>query len=180
MFDIIAAHHGSLSNGDGGIEARSVIFDILNNWASGFMGVRSIEFKLGGVTIANASPTAYATSTGSSSLEPEFAFDTTLPKTGDDVNNSWRTPFGKVSNQRLIVVFDSETNFDEIVINNGHDFGGSTDRGAKITKITVSTDAITDTTYNAPVSNSTVLNNTEWPQHIASDVVDDQTVWTYA
>jgi len=165
-----------------GVVAKSVVFDMSDNWGSTVvLGLRSIEFSLGGsvIPLLSSDFTAYATSSANSNFLPEFAFDTSLSKVGAVTLVSWSATLFTHTNQRLIVVFNSEQTFDEIIINNSHLSGGSTDRSVKNVKITTSTDAITDVTYNAAIANSTVLNNTVWPEHVALDIADDQTVWAF-
>jgi hypothetical protein len=153
-----------------------VIFDIADNWGDvSWMGIRSIEFKLNGSVIA-LTPSDFATygNQHSSTFSVANAFDTTKPKSGGVLHNAWTVNApGAV---RIIVVFNAEQSFDEIVINNfyssSHDDGA---RGARNVRITHSPDEVTDTTYNAAVSNGTVLNDTEWPE--ATDTEQDQTVW---
>lgn len=163
-----------------GVTAKSVIFDFADDWGgTTSMGVRSIEFSFEGrvLPLGAADFTAYATS-ANTFYPPSNAFDTSLSKIGSIADTVWQTSSNQVTNQRLIIVFNSEQTFDEIIENNYHNSGGLTDRGGKNTKITSSTDSITDTTYNAAIANSTVLNDTVWPEHVAANVVDDQTVWT--
>ena len=166
-----------------GMSAKSVIFDIADDWGRAIaLGVRSIEFSLGGsvIPLLSSDFTAYATNSANSDSLPEFSFDTSLSKVGDTTLVSWNTSFYTSTNQRLIIVFNSEQTFDEIIITNYHRLGYYPDSGAKNVKITTSTDAITDVTYNAAIANSTVLNNTAWPEHVALDIADDQTVWASA
>jgi len=156
--------------------AKSVVFDCADSYeAVNYIGIRSVDFYLASVLVARVSGdmTCYAT-TSESGTAPEDAFITALSKTGSYVDKCWLSNAPAPTNQRLIMVNDSPIEFDEIVINNFHNSGSSTDSGAQNVKITISTDAITDTTYNAAVSNSTVIYNSTFDQHIASDVQDDQ------
>lgn len=158
---------------------KSVIFDIADNYGAALIGIRSIEFLASSSVIPMVGNyTAYATTitTPTIDYEPSFAFNTTLSKTGVREDTSWLADSD--TNQRLIIVFDTIQAFDEIVINNGHTSGVATNSGAQNVKITVSPNIVTDTTYNAGVIGGTVLNNTAWPQHVASDTIDNQTVWT--
>jgi hypothetical protein len=161
---------------------KSVVFDIPDYYDGGtFMGIRSIEFKNGGTLIAltESDFTAYHTSALSEiDTTAAKAFDTTLSKSGlSTTGTSWVSGISETSDQRIIVVFDTEQTFDEIVINNYHTEGTQTNHGVKNVKITASTDSISDTTYNAAISNSTVLNDTIWPEHNLTDGADDQIVW---
>ncbi len=158
----------------------SVIFDIADNWGDEFYTmIRSIEFYKDDVLIdTDDNPfTAYTTSSVDSDFSPDNVFDTSLSKVGNQNSAAWESESGNNTNQRLIVVFIPAIEFDKIVINNGHNSGLLTDRGAKNVAITHSTDAIIDTMYGAGISNGTVLNNTEWPEHIEEDVEDDYAAW---
>lgn len=162
------------------VTAKSVILDIADNWVRPtdlYMAIRSVEFALAGNIIPVTSGfAAYATSSFGG-YTPAMAFNTTLSKVGSWAGNSWVSGDGNITNQRLIIVFDAPITFDQIVINNGHTFGGYCNCGAKNIKISVSTDAVTNATYNAAITNSTVLWSGIMPQHVASDVVDPVTVW---
>lgn len=153
--------------------ARSVVFDLVNNYGfSSRMGLRSVEFKLGGVLIplAEADFTAYATTAYQS---PKNAFITSQSKTGTYVGNEWVSSSASGS-QRLIIVFNGYQDLGGITINNGHTSGANTSWGVRYVKISASTDEITDTTYDAPIGSETVLFNGEFAEHVASDVEDDQ------
>lgn len=163
-------------------EAKSVIFDIADDWGyTTWMGVRSIEFHLEGVLIDTSSTgffLAYATSSyNDTTYTPNKTFDTSQSKIGGNNQSQWLSGNQEITNQRLIVVFTDTITFDEIIINNGHSYGNTNTMGAKNVKITTSTDEITDITYDSDITSSTILNNTEWPIHIAENVIDDQTVW---
>jgi hypothetical protein len=162
---------------------KSVVLDIADNhdyteYAA--ISIRSIEFFLDGtlVTVLD-NHNYYATTKQDTSLEPEFAFNTSLSKTGTSANNAWASLYNNYTNQRLILVFNSSTEFNKIVVNNGHnlDGGANTGIGAKNVKITISSDAITDTTYNATVANSEVIFNGVFDEHVVTDIEDPQTVW---
>jgi len=145
------------------------------------MGLRSVDFWYNGSKITNlaANFTSYQTSYLSSNLlyHAENVFDTSLSKTGIVDNNGWASNYS-TTNQRIICVFDTAQTFDEIRVNNQHGTastsGDETDRGAKNVKITISTDAISDTTYNAAIANSTVVFDGQFDQHVSSDVEDEQ------
>lgn len=155
--------------------AKSVILDIADNWGHlGWLGLRSVDFYSNGSKIANATPTADATTEANSYYIAENAFDTDLSKTGVADYVSWLATFNNITNQRLIVVFDSNTTFDEIRVNNYHWSGSATERGAKNVVIHCSTDTIINTTYNAPISNSTLIFDDIFNEHIASDIEDEQ------
>ncbi len=142
--------------------------------------MRSIEFYFEGVLIEVTVDMieAYATDTHVSSGDyaPINAFVTSLSKVGGASEESWFSS-ELTSHQRLIVVFNNPITFDEVVINNYHSNGEYTNRGLKTVVITTSTDEITDITYKADIANSTPLTVSNWPEHIAENIIDDQTVW---
>lgn len=158
--------------------AKSVVLDIADNYGStSYMGVRAIDFWFEGSKVANLVTTdfvAYGTSQFSISYKPEFSFDTSKSKTGTYLSNQWISGNTQNTNQRIICVFNSPLEFDKIVINNSHHNGTTTDTGAKNVVINVSSDNITDTTYNAAISNSTLAYSGTFDEHVGSDVVDDQ------
>ncbi|MEM8954358.1 MAG: glycine-rich domain-containing protein [Verrucomicrobiota bacterium] len=175
MFILNPFRHASDS---GAITTKSVVFDVADTWGSSTTSIRSIEFHKNGAAIPLTSSdfTAYATSSlNPTTYAPWRSFDTTLSKSGGWNNNAWFAVIG--SGQRLIVVFNTPQEFDQIVVTNGHNSGNQTDRGARNVKITISDDAISDVTYNAVIANSTELNDTEWPEHAAGDGADDNVVW---
>lgn len=162
------------------VTAKSVIFDIADNRSGeSSIQVRSIEFLRDGVVLPVIATdfTAYAT-TSHSVYPPEFAFDTSLSKVGSATGARWITLSGYFTNTRLTVVFNTPQKFDEIVVNNNHHYGSVVDgREARTVCITTSTDAITDTTYDADIANATLLGTSEWPAHAAVDGTDNRTVW---
>lgn len=153
---------------------KSVIFDIADNWTDSNTGVRSIEFFFGG-QLLNMTPndmyTAYGNSINDEQL-PMYAFDTSLSKTGDMAYTSW-LGVGQ-TNHRLIIVFKDPQTFDELVINNFISDGGSDGMGIKNVVITTSTNEITDITYDADISNASVIFDDVISKHPAINVVDDQ------
>ena len=165
------------------VTAKSVILDIADNWGDpSFISIRSVDFFYGGELITNITSTnfvAYATTFHSSTYAPQYSFDTSKSKIGTLSGNQWLSLSSNITNQRLICVFNEATTFDEIVINNAHSYGDQVSRGSKNIKISFSTDEITDTTYNATISNSLVLFDGQLNQHITSDVEDPQTLDVY-
>lgn len=163
------------------ITAKSVVFDVLNSWGQASLGMRSIEFYSGVMllSLTGSDFTAYSATQWDTGTLPGFAFDTSLSKTGGYPNNSWLSANGASTNQRLIIVFNTEQSFNSIVVNNFHISGGTATYGARITSITSSLDAITDTTYNAAIANSTALTvSEELAMHAVGDTVDDVEAWT--
>jgi len=165
-----------------GITAKSVVFDCGSTWSgdpNGDAGIRSIDFYLAGslVTLTETDFTAYGTFY--SPYYPRLAFITALSKTGTWGGTTWLLyPSG--GNLRLTIVFNNPQEFDTIVINNLHNSGLNTASGIKDLVITASDDAITDTTYNAAISNATALFDGELRQHVVSNVEDPETVWKYS
>ena len=160
--------------------AKSIILDIATNWGDGdFLWVRSIEFKLVGVlvTVNDSLAASYATTYASEGFNPSLAFDTSLSKTGVAFNFSWSTSEeSSPVNQRLICVFDTPIEFDEIIVNNGHHLGGFTTRGAQDVVIHKSSDSITSTNYGEAISNSVVIFDSTFTKHPATDTIDDQSL----
>lgn len=160
--------------------AKSVIFDIADDYGAGsVLLIRSIEFKLADVLTQiqiGVDAVAYATSYLDNSVKPDFAFETSLSKIGSRFNTSWQAhpvPSGS-TDQRLIIVFNTPLEFDEIVINNGHSSGVFTDRGAQNTEIHISDDAITSTVYGESIPNSNQIFDGVLTEHVAADTIDDQ------
>ena len=161
-----------------GVSAKSVVFDIANNWdvADADIGIRRIEFKFQTVLLT-PTYTANGNYRLSAAYDYAHAFNTTLSKTGDGENKAWKSG-NYNTNCRIFIVFDAVQTFDEIVINNYHDSGAETHKGGKQVKITRTLSTETNTAYGATVTGGVVLNNTQWPQHAAADAADDQTVWS--
>lgn len=159
-----------------GYTAKSIIIDCTDNWGGPTIGLRSIEFKFEGtlVVVLAADGNFYHSSAG---YDPEQAavkaFDTSLSKTGSRVNTSWYASSTAV-NSRIVAALTDAIIFDEVVVNNYHHSGTVTNWGLKNTKINISTDTITDTTYNAAIANSTLIFDGEIAEHPATDTVDDQ------
>ena len=156
--------------------AKSVILDIADNHGGPYgLGLRQVDFWSGGakIILGVSDFMTYATSTFTiGSYEPSNAFDTYTSKTGG--SGDWLSAADAPTNQRLICVFDSPVTFDEIRVNNTHYFGDYTSDGVNNVVITISDDVITDTTYNAAISNSTEIFDGVFDEHVASDVEDEQ------
>lgn len=164
------------------VTAKTIILDIADNWGyASAMSVRSVDFKLSGalIDVYEADITAYATTSYTSlGFYPWKSFDTTLSKIGNRYDNCWISSNGNPGSQRLICVFDTPIEFDEIVINNYHSSGGSTDYGIKNTKIYRTDNTVTDTTYNAAISGGVLLFDGVVDEHVSDNVIDDQTVFS--
>jgi len=157
---------------------KSIILDAADNHGdASYIGILSVDFWFEGSKITNIETTdfvAYATTEYSTSYDAAMAFDTSLPKTGTATGNRWYSSVGNNSIQRLICVFNSETEFDEIRINNSHHGGTLTDRGINNVKIHGSTDSITDTTYDAAIANSTLIFDGVFAEHVGTDTEDEE------
>ena len=159
-----------------GFNAKSIIFDCANNYGSVILGIRSIEFIDGVAVITNNDTlsTSYATTEGGVGALAGFAFDTSLSKIGSSTLTAWQAAFLQTTNQRLINVLNDPIDFTGITVNNFHTNGSGTDRGVQNVKIYISDDAITDTVYGNPISNSTLIFDGTLAEHVAADVIDDQ------
>lgn len=158
------------------VTAKSVVFDIADNHgATDELSIRSIDFFKDGSLIPMTSGFATYATSAYSGFGPEKAFTTSLSRTGSYIGTSWTTI--NLSNQRLIIVFDTPVEFDSIEINNTHHYGTLTSRGANNLVVTSSTDIITSVIYNEAISNSTVIFAGQLRQHVVRDVVDPQTVF---
>jgi hypothetical protein len=156
---------------------KSVVFDFANNYGdSNYMRIRSIEFYYQGskITLTTSNSNFYATTEYNSNLVADHAFES-LGQTGSSEGTEWSSNYQAVTNQRLIVVFDSEQTFDSIVVNNAHEYGSEISRGVKDLKITITSDSYINTTYNAVISGTplTIFDGTV-SAHIASNISDDQ------
>jgi len=155
--------------------AKSVVLDIADNWGdASYTGIRAIEFYLASslISIADADITCYGY-THSASYYPKYAFITGLSYDGDMTATCWLK--NNVTAGRIICVFDTAITFDEIRYHN-HTQPSTyyTSRGVKNVVVTVSDDAITDTTYEAAISNSTEISDEQWVQHASAAGGDEQ------
>ena len=158
--------------------AKSVVFDIADNWGgSDFIAVRSIDFWYDGSKITEVPTTDFladATSFFAFANQPEDAFNTSLSKTGSASDKMFACSPGTTTNQRLVIVFDSSTTFDEIRVNNCHDSGAYISNGAKNVEIKISTDSISSVVYEAAISNATQIYDSTFDVHSNLDEEDEQ------
>jgi len=165
---------GAVANG---VEytAKSVIIDIANNHSSAILiGGRAIEFLDSGIITNNTSLASFYATTSVSGWSPEHIFTTGELKTGAVLaSNSWASNLFEIFNQRLICVFNANTGFQGIQVNNYHDLGSGLDRGMKDVKIYITPDVVTDTTYGASVPNGILIFDDTVRQHTAADEIDD-------
>lgn len=156
------------------ITAKSVVFDFADNHGDIYnLGIRSLEFYLDEVLIEETF-VADASSEGSSGLA-EYAFDTSLSKIGTSSGVAWSTLTFDITNQRLIVIFDSEISFDKIIYNNFHSNGGVTSIGVQNTKIYTSDILYSNTNYGE-VDGLTNIFDGVFEKHKALNEADDQTI----
>lgn len=157
--------------------AKSVVLDIADNWGHvSYIGIRSVDFYLSGSLIAlnTTNFTVYYTSQLASSYPATAIFNTSLSKIGDWAITQWLS--APPAANRISCVFNSDIEFDSIVVNNSHASGSNTTSGAKNVKIYISSDSITNNTYGAEISNSTQIFDGQFQQHIASNVADPKII----
>lgn len=172
-------HRGIIASVPAEVSIKSVVVDIADNLGGSYnVGIRSIDFYQSGskITLGFDDFTAYETTKSSDLTSAAYVFDTSLSKVGSTTGKGWFSNVFNTTNQRLIVVFNTELVFDEIRINNFHNSGNDTNRGAKNVKIHTSPDIITNTTYNAAISNSVKIFDGIFRQHVSSDVEDEETL----
>lgn len=167
---------GGRDEAEGGSSLKTIVLDIADNYGSTYLQVRQVDLYNVGVRVLRTPSeyTAYAT-TDSGTLPASLAFDTDLPLDGSLVNG-WSSAVSNQTNQRLICVYDTEPNYDSIVITNTHHLGILTDRGAKNVKIYVTDSVYTDTTYGNPVTGGALVYDSIFDQHSAVDEADSQTL----
>ena len=159
------------------ISAKSVVIDIADNWGSTYnTALRSVDFYLNETKIDNIETVdfvAYNTTMLSSNYSAGLVFNTSLIKTGSAAFHGWMSSSSHSTNQRLVCVFNEITDFNCIKINNTHDSGNWAVLGAKNVKITVSSDEIVSTIYDSPISNSTLIYNSIFYEHVSLDIEDE-------
>jgi len=158
---------------------RSVIIDIENNHGDStnmaLMGVRFANFgNIIDIGVPGVDYDAYATST----LEPDpYApwriFYYISPLTGTVEN--WMAN-NQTTNQRVICAIGNGINLDEIIFYNYHASGTDTDKGINNVKIYLSTDIISETTYDQPISNSELVFDGIIEEHSSIDELDGQSI----
>lgn len=159
--------------------AKSVIIDVADNWDHlNCVGIRSIDFYLNGsiISMAQTDYSSYETTKYNNYYASKYIFDTSLSKIGSQVMTSWQSSTGNITNQRISCVFNTEKTFDEIIVNNYHATGTTTNEGAKNVKIYISDDSITSIVYGGVISNSTLIFDGLFNKHVESNVEDPQTL----
>ncbi|MCP3924836.1 MAG: hypothetical protein GY714_19840 [Desulfobacterales bacterium] len=158
-------------------KAKSVIFDIAGNYGSTeYIRLRSIEFYKDGTLLPFTEADFVSKSTTSNvDYEAKNLFITGNSKIGADIKNGFRSQMSAVSSQRITVVFNSEIEFDKIVINNGHESRANTDSGAKLIDIQITNVEYDNTTYGAVVTGSVDrVFKSNILQHPETDLADDK------
>jgi len=162
------------------VSAKAVVIDIADSYGNAnVMGIRQVDFYLAGAKVAMTSGfwgLATTTLSGDTNYS-SFAFNTSLSKLGTPNFNQWYSALYQITNQRLILNTSNAFIFDRIVINNSHDTGTGWDAGAKNVKITIAPANVTNTAYNATVTDGTVLFEGVLDAHPADNVGYDQTVY---
>ena len=155
---------------------KSIIIDVADNYGDGsFTAIRAVDLydSSGKVALTSANTSCYG-SYRQSGFEAWRAFDTALSKIGGEQNTSWMD--GTTGSARIICVLNTQIELTGVRINNSHYIGGYTTRGAQNVKIHISTDSISDTTYNAAIANSTKIYDSTFDQHATSNAEDEQTL----
>jgi len=155
---------------------KSIIIDVADNYGDGsFTGIRAVDLydSSGKVALTSANTSCYG-SYHQSGFETWRAFDTALSKIGKSQNTEWMD--GATGSARIICVLNTQIELTGVRINNSHYIGGYTTRGAQNVKIHISTDSISDTTYNAAIANSTKIYDSTFDQHATSNAEDEQTL----
>ncbi|RLI66156.1 MAG: hypothetical protein DRO88_02500 [Promethearchaeia archaeon] len=156
------------------LAVRSVIFDF-EEYRNDSYGLRQIDFLRNGEVIDNipgVNCTVYCNyeETGE---EKENAFNTTLSKTGPSLNNGWRT--SHTGTLRLICVFNTLTEIDNIRIDNYHD-SGERNAGVRVAHIKCSSSIVTSLVYGETIANSVTLYDGIIFNHIAVDSADSRII----
>jgi hypothetical protein len=167
------------------VTAKSIILDCGGNWGDNiYTSLRSVDLYLDDelIELTDGDITCYQTTNYSSANLAKYVFITSTSKTGSMSSTSWVSKsYSNRLRNRLVCVFGAERTFDKIVINNGHgtnSVGGTeTDRGVNYCTIWISDDAITSTTYQEEIANSTKLFEGSLVQHVSSNTEDPQTPW---
>lgn len=157
---------------------KSVIFDITDAYTSSsfdYVSVREIDFTRYGMSLELTTTDfiAYATSYYGSSY-PSNAFDTSLSLTGSVDDAVWQAGFGDVTNVRLIIIFNSPQTFDNIKVNNYHNYGTDTDLGIKNVRIYTSQNEVTNVNYNQDIFDYKLIYKNTFDQHSENDIREDQ------
>lgn len=163
------------------VEAMSVIFDIADNYGRySWVGMRSVEFYFEGTKhslLTSTDFTALHTSRYSYGYESWRIFDATRVNTGGLYNNAWISGSGLITNQRVRINFVSPLIFDQIIVNNVHDSGGSTDGGVKNVKVYYTMNPTEDIQYGSHIPSGVLLFDGQFKQHVNSNIEDPEIIW---
>lgn len=129
---------------------RSIVIDCADNYGATEMGLGAVRVRLSGCGVSQADWQAYAT-TSSSGQGPEKLLENYINGSN---NGCWKSAAAVNSNQRVILVADQPFYFDDVLIENYNIERVTGNQGVQNFKIRVSTDVITDTTYDAAVANT--------------------------
>jgi len=138
------------------IKGRSIVIDIADNWGGTNMGIKHFCPRLKNQALYVENWSFYSTSEQSSGYKLKNACS--LRKyTGGSVNYCWKSGENNATNQRIILVADKPFYMDDFNLINFHNNYAEYTTGVKNITIKITDDVITDTTYNAAVSNSRLL-----------------------
>lgn len=180
------SHHDEISQnmeeeGGGSIyTAKSFIVDIAaNHGLANFNGIKSIDLYFEGTLIDILLSDLAAhdeTTRNSAGREAQYAFDTSLSKTGPSDFTTYLSS-NITTTDRIWVKFINPKTFDKVVVNNWHEAGTNTGAGSNDVVMTITEDLLDPiTTFEAPVTGGVVIYAGTLDEHIAADVADPQTL----
>ena len=116
---------------------RTLIIDVEDNYGNSYVGLRSLDMYENDVLVQPEviGYTAAATTLLPGGYLPDYAFDTSLSKTGASTGASQLSSDGENINQRVVCTLAAQSALDRFVINNYHNVGTDTDRGTKNVKV---------------------------------------------
>jgi len=163
--------------------ASTIAVDVATNYGFYQMGLRSIDFYRNGelipvtpLDIIYSEATSWRDNYGA-----ENVFITALSKVGGDYQTGLLTR-ERANDTRILCSFARPVEFDQIIVNNGHN-GGTTDHGAKDVKIFISpTTLITgpmereDIICGDLIPGQLLIFDGVFLEHVTADVEDPQTL----
>ncbi|SCY44645.1 hypothetical protein [Desulfoluna spongiiphila] len=160
--------------------AKTVVLDIANNYGGDWVELRSVDFYLNGelIPIGIEGIRFCGASDYYEDNLPECAFITSLPKVSWSEEAGFATDYA-VENIRLVCTFMNPIEFDQIVINNGHYEGYGTIFGVRDVKIytaLVAFDHDSDLVYGEPITDSKLIFDGTFREHVEGDVEDPETL----
>ncbi|MCP3924839.1 MAG: hypothetical protein GY714_19855 [Desulfobacterales bacterium] len=169
-------------------DVKSVVLKCHNNYGGiDHLGFRRIEFYNGDTRydLTPSDYTTYATTEHDERYKAENAFNTSLSLIGSHEYNEWLTD-NELTNQSLVIVFNSPIDITHIDINNSHHNGTSyTDFGVKDLDVifTDQTLEATHTVWESSIPNGETVWSGRLSPHVTSDVADPETImytpWRY-